>query len=106
MIRRPPRSTLFPYTTLFRSRAGQLDRGLTAGVGVLVLGRVQDVRGVRVLLVVGHGRPLTLVVRRLLSPVSCCGGSPGCAPRRPRSNPGGGRWCPPGGSCRGPVPGP
>src|SRR5688572_32703024 len=28
MIRRPPRSTLFPYTTLFRSRAGscQLDR--------------------------------------------------------------------------------
>src|SRR2546421_3502548 len=23
MIRRPPRSTLFPYTTLFRSRAGQ-----------------------------------------------------------------------------------
>src|SRR3712207_9256235 len=24
MIRRPPRSTLFPYTTLFRSAAGQL----------------------------------------------------------------------------------
>src|SRR5947208_11486748 len=24
MIRRPPRSTLFPYTTLFRSRAGFL----------------------------------------------------------------------------------
>src|SRR2546425_9123662 len=24
MIRRPPRSTLFPYTTLFRSRIGQL----------------------------------------------------------------------------------
>src|SRR2546422_3292105 len=24
MIRRPPRSTLFPYTTLFRSRAEQL----------------------------------------------------------------------------------
>src|SRR5690606_41745974 len=24
MIRRPPRSTLFPYTTLFRSRADQL----------------------------------------------------------------------------------
>src|SRR5258706_11486040 len=23
MIRRPPRSTLFPYTTLFRSRSGQ-----------------------------------------------------------------------------------
>src|SRR3712207_8538490 len=25
MIRRPPRSTLFPYTTLFRSRAAYLD---------------------------------------------------------------------------------
>src|SRR2546430_16775568 len=25
MIRRPPRSTLFPYTTLFRSRAEPLD---------------------------------------------------------------------------------
>src|SRR3712207_8625984 len=24
MIRRPPRSTLFPYTTLFRSKAGML----------------------------------------------------------------------------------
>src|SRR2546430_12534881 len=27
MIRRPPRSTLFPYTTLFRSRAAEEDRG-------------------------------------------------------------------------------
>src|SRR2546426_5119464 len=25
MIRRPPRSTLFPYTTLFRSRGGRAD---------------------------------------------------------------------------------
>src|SRR3989449_2893461 len=25
MIRRPPRSTLFPYTTLFRSHLGQID---------------------------------------------------------------------------------
>src|SRR3712207_8696385 len=29
MIRRPPRSTLFPYTTLFRSRE--------VGIGILVL---------------------------------------------------------------------
>src|SRR2546428_4888215 len=28
MIRRPPRSTLFPYTTLFRSRVAQLTIGL------------------------------------------------------------------------------
>src|SRR2546430_5007910 len=29
MIRRPPRSTLFPYTTLFRSRLPQTQRGTT-----------------------------------------------------------------------------
>src|SRR3712207_8368591 len=28
MIRRPPRSTLFPYTTLFRSGGGRRTRGL------------------------------------------------------------------------------
>src|SRR4051794_41717424 len=35
MIRRPPRSTLFPYTTLFRSRF--LDRLENLGVGLLQL---------------------------------------------------------------------
>src|SRR2546422_1645023 len=43
MIRRPPRSTLFPYTTLFRSRRGaagaaeaarRLSRGARGGGGV------------------------------------------------------------------------
>src|SRR5689334_23795764 len=34
MIRRPPRSTLFPYTTLFRS-AGHQARGAAAHRGVL-----------------------------------------------------------------------
>src|SRR2546429_1016435 len=29
MIRRPPRSTLFPYTTLFRSVEEELERGTT-----------------------------------------------------------------------------
>src|SRR3712207_6892811 len=34
MIRRPPRSTLFPYTTLFRSRDGLLSSmGYRVGVG-------------------------------------------------------------------------
>src|SRR5437899_8201321 len=34
MIRRPPRSTLFPYTTLFRSRRPRLpDEGEEAGEG-------------------------------------------------------------------------
>src|SRR5258707_11607677 len=38
MIRRPPRSTLFPYTTLFRSdRGNPLGQGrLPAGAGVLL----------------------------------------------------------------------
>src|ERR1035441_226284 len=31
MIRRPPRSTLFPYTTLFRSHQGHFRRPRTAG---------------------------------------------------------------------------
>src|SRR3989442_11261711 len=31
MIRRPPRSTLFPYTTLFRSRLEQAAGALVAG---------------------------------------------------------------------------
>src|SRR2546427_7310511 len=44
MIRRPPRSTLFPYTTLFRSAAQP--RELAAGIGLLqevdlFLGKVQ-----------------------------------------------------------------
>src|SRR5256885_11334752 len=34
MIRRPPRSTLFPYTTLFRSRAGSGQDPARQGSGV------------------------------------------------------------------------
>src|SRR2546422_6335289 len=34
MIRRPPRSTLFPYTTLFRSRLGALLRRVPPGPGL------------------------------------------------------------------------
>src|SRR3712207_8785736 len=33
MIRRPPRSTLFPYTTLFRSEEAPRRRELVLGVG-------------------------------------------------------------------------
>src|SRR2546426_12622306 len=33
MIRRPPRSTLFPYTTLFRSLGDDLDRALKSREG-------------------------------------------------------------------------
>src|SRR2546421_7955749 len=40
MIRRPPRSTLFPYTTLFRSASTQ-DAGVTLHDGVTPLGAAQ-----------------------------------------------------------------
>src|SRR3712207_7943926 len=52
MIRRPPRSTLFPYTTLFRSdadpRAGTATPGGHAGTGTRPVGRRRDDRGDRV----------------------------------------------------------
>src|SRR3712207_6857744 len=44
MIRRPPRSTLFPYTTLFRSHGGGQQRELEAVVAELP--RDVDVVGV------------------------------------------------------------
>src|SRR5258708_11133782 len=57
MIRRPPRSTLFPYTTLFRSLAEVVSRvfaeGFEQGVGpvesffVEVIGSVANVHGQR-----------------------------------------------------------
>src|SRR5438034_10523350 len=37
MLRRPPRSTLFPYTTLFRSHGGDGARGPAAGRGTRAL---------------------------------------------------------------------
>src|SRR3989449_8472317 len=48
MIRRPPRSTLFPYTTLFRSQQLQAERGLGLqmrigiNTGPVVVGRIGD----------------------------------------------------------------
>src|SRR3712207_7561914 len=44
MIRRPPRSTLFPYTTLFRSAVGV---GRPAGPGLRPAARVPGRRGLR-----------------------------------------------------------
>src|SRR2546426_8840938 len=49
MIRRPPRSTLFPYTTLFRSRPPV---AATDRVSLVAEGFLEDVRAARV-----GGRP-------------------------------------------------
>src|SRR5256714_15690783 len=51
MIRRPPRSTLFPYTTLFRSRGGRgrgrrrAARSRPGGRGAAVVGEAAGGRG-------------------------------------------------------------
>jgi len=44
MIRRPPRSTLFPYTTLFRSPVEYFAEGVRAPQVTLVRGRLKLVR--------------------------------------------------------------
>src|SRR5256885_10393038 len=49
MIRRPPRSTLFPYTTLFRSTERQLVAGDGGPDGRADEPRLNAVRGQRVL---------------------------------------------------------
>src|SRR3989449_11640013 len=56
MIRRPPRSTLFPYTTLFRSEAatGSLGQGLSISVG-LALGLKLSAAPARVYCILGDG---------------------------------------------------
>src|SRR3712207_7534177 len=41
MIRRPPRSTLFPYTTLFRSVRGALEDAVNAPEGIPSLGELE-----------------------------------------------------------------
>src|SRR3712207_7219004 len=60
MIRRPPRSTLFPYTTLFRSRLPDRGEGLDQQVvdGLAVVGAGPEVGGAGPQLVVGE--PLDL----------------------------------------------
>src|SRR5690625_6549033 len=42
MLRRPPRSTLFPYTTLFRSPGSRGQSAILRGAGGLTTGRRQQ----------------------------------------------------------------
>src|SRR3712207_8538676 len=57
MIRRPPRSTLFPYTALFRSALEGVVRRTTAAAGL--------VRRARIVLLVAEGEPLHRIARQL-----------------------------------------
>src|SRR3712207_1943892 len=45
MIRRPPRSTLFPYTTLFRSDPQKIDSRAAADIEVGLVSALNDLRG-------------------------------------------------------------
>src|SRR5256885_4859956 len=75
MIRRPPRSTLFPYTTLFRSRLRDDDRHQAVGVGDLLrIARLQRRQRRQELALavdeaehVGHVAERQLLVERLLA---------------------------------------
>src|SRR3989449_6449453 len=90
MIRRPPRSTLFPYTTLFRSRvSGAVEGWLMAALvllyyfavlGYFVLfealngGRTlgKQALGIRVVMATGHPiTPTAAVVRNLVRLLDC-----------------------------------
>src|SRR3712207_8566420 len=45
MMRRPPKSTLFPYTTLFRSRRGEEFRNKYRRCDVLLIDDIQFIAG-------------------------------------------------------------
>src|SRR3712207_7367932 len=61
MIRRPPRSTLFPYTTLFRSIVVKQTQRTEHGIGMSL---TQD-RSQRLCNVLHGGRPLVLAVIKI-----------------------------------------
>src|SRR3712207_7386311 len=54
MIRRPPRSTLFPYTTLFRSAIADESHGFATPLGIHVVEGVFQHRGISVVVLRRH----------------------------------------------------
>src|SRR3989449_7150169 len=63
MIRRPPRSTLFPYTTLFRSRT----RRIRPAPGGVSIGHIQITAGTLGILARRNGRPVILSNNHVLA---------------------------------------
>src|SRR5437588_3702289 len=66
MIRRPPRSTLFPYTTLFRSLGVDHQRLLHAGLQPQALEIRHELRGGNIGEVERHGARLGLQIEQHL----------------------------------------
>src|SRR5256885_16086945 len=68
MIRRPPRSTLFPYTTLFRSEPAELPRRIAAIIerlrGIRVAQQVE--RRERFIIALGLGERVSVVPQDLV----------------------------------------
>src|SRR2546425_13000719 len=81
MIRRPPRSTLFPYTTLFRSPPGRLDAAALARVRA----SFDDIYAARYGYA-NQGEPVEIVTWKL----SALGGSPRIALAKAAGRSGGG----------------
>src|SRR5260370_30244443 len=77
MIRRPPRSTLFPYTTLFRSRAVRIAAraddafGLLVAAGGAIWFAVQAFINIRMTIGIAPvtGLPLPIVIDRKSTPL-------------------------------------
>src|SRR6266498_2092842 len=63
MIRRPPRSTLFPYTTLFRSAHQKNDQAETVLMRLMTGGGLAALRGIHPVRDDGVIRPLLDVTR-------------------------------------------
>src|SRR2546422_1579357 len=69
MIRRPPRSTLFPYTTLFRSRSGR-GHGLGRGASLVATVGCRDTSRVRARIGISMCAAAPVRWTRLVTPVN------------------------------------
>src|SRR3712207_8556874 len=79
MIRRPPRSTLFPYTTLFRSPHGRFEPNDAIGLCVCELldnlDLLRDDIGFHLAVFVGRNRSVKLKIEQSLQSEFCFGRS-------------------------------
>src|SRR5256712_11295510 len=85
MIRRPPRSTLFPYTTLFRSLGNHLAAGEDRDIGEHLLAPVAEPRGLHGADLEGAAQLVDHQRGQRLALQVCAVKAPGFGDRRKRS---------------------